>query len=274
MKRYLLLGCLIFVPLASASNISQRDTAVTALKATTLSYPAWVKNVNNNVYKNPDTTNWGKAFLALGQITDVVPPPSNGLYFDAPLLYTVSGGNLMLTNNILPLFNLKTDETWATFSFSIDGVPIGTFKSTGTNVPIQTTVPLSEGRHVITGVEVAPNVGYATVPVTFEIDVTPPSPPGKFALASFSDSGVQGDNQTTFTNPGLVGTGIPGTQVLVYSGTRVIGGSVVQPDGTWFARVSLGYGSYSITATQVDLATNSSAHTDPPLPLTISTTAP
>jgi hypothetical protein len=53
-----------------------RDAAVVALKATTISYPEWVKRVNAGRYtpKDGSGTQWGKAFAALEQIGLAVPP--------------------------------------------------------------------------------------------------------------------------------------------------------------------------------------------------------
>lgn len=55
-----------------------RDAAVAELQATTITYPEWVKRVENG-YKgkpyDPAKTSWGRAFDYLAQIEAVAPPP-------------------------------------------------------------------------------------------------------------------------------------------------------------------------------------------------------
>lgn len=66
--------------------MSDADIAAQAaalLKATTISYPQWVKNVNAGKYSPQDgsSTNWGKAFAALSQIgAPPTPTPPPGTY--------------------------------------------------------------------------------------------------------------------------------------------------------------------------------------------------
>lgn len=60
------------------TDVELRDQAVAKLKSTTISYPEWLRRVQNG-YKGkpypPEATAWGQAFALLAQIGVEAPPP-------------------------------------------------------------------------------------------------------------------------------------------------------------------------------------------------------
>ena len=104
-------------------------------------------------------------------------------------------------------------------------------------------------------------------------EVTAPPAPAGLTLAPASDSGVQGDDITNVTTPAITGTGAAGDTVTLYNGGTLLGTAMVGTGGTWSITSStLAAGSYSLTATQTDVAGNVSA-ASAALALTIKTTA-
>ena len=73
--------------------------ATAALKATTITYAQWVKNVAAGKYNPRDgsTTQWGIALAALPKI-GVAPPPSGPAPPRPPAAYTPPGGTLVSTS--------------------------------------------------------------------------------------------------------------------------------------------------------------------------------
>ena len=63
----------------------------------------------------------------------------------------------------------------------------------------------------------------------------PPSVPSGVALASSSDSGVQGDNLTNDNTPTITGRGDPGAQIEVRNGGTTIATTTVDSAGAWSA---------------------------------------
>jgi len=113
---------------------------------------------------------------------------------------------------------------------------------------------LSDGSYVLT-VTQTDATGNASVPsnTTVNIDTLAPSPP---VISSPASGDVTGNS-----TPTISGTGEPGATVLVKDGSNTtICTAVVANDTTWSctASASLSDGNYTFTATQADLAGNSS----------------
>jgi hypothetical protein len=120
-------------------------------------------------------------------------------------------------------------------------------------------------------------------PATRNWTVTPPpdtTAPAKptLDLDAASDSGsLNTDNVTNVTTPNFTGTAEAGSTVKVYQGGTTLLGSTTADatTGAWSLTLStaLAEGTYSITATATDAATNTSDPSDA-LSITIDTTAP
>src|SRR5262249_18629549 len=123
--------------------------------------------------------------------------------------------------------------------------------------------------------ETAPNAANAPAHFGFTVDTVPPPSPSRPALASYSDSGVVGDNMTMFGNPALNGTSGPGASVLLLdSGIPGIGGAIADSSGNGTARTTpLAGGTHAITAVALDEAGNRSAPSGA-LSLTVDTSPP
>ena len=120
---------------------------------------------------------------------------------------------------------------------------------------------LAAGAHSLTATEkdVAGNVSGVSNPLTVTIATTAPMPPASLALATGSDSGVQGDDITNITNPVITGTGAVGDTVTLLDGSTVVGSGVVGAAGTWSITSStLADGVHSLGAVQTDYAGNQS----------------
>ncbi len=168
----------------------------------------------------------------------------------------------VLTNCPTPSFVLNGDGGRASYAVQIDGAPIGTFKSEAYgNVCIQTTTPLADGDHVLTAKELAPNPANVVPPFYFTIDTVPPPVPSKPTMASYSDSGVAGDNVTQYRNVGLFGTAEPGLEVEIYNhGVEGFGFGFVNSFGKWMLKtVTLPAGTNRLSAVGIDRAGNVSA---------------
>jgi hypothetical protein len=98
---------------------------------------------------------------------------------------------------------------------------------------------------------------------TLQIDTTPPAAPTNLSLDPSTDSGVQGDGTTDFTQVKIDGTAEPGSTVTLYdsNGTTVLGtGSADATTGAFGIITSvLASGTHNITATATDAAGNISA---------------
>ena len=128
--------------------------------------------------------------------------------------------------------------------------------------------------HVLTGVEVKPIAGNVVTPFTFYVDTVAPAVPSAPALAYYSDSGVQGDNITQYSNPMLTGTAQPNVSIALYNnGLSGMGGAGSGPSGQWSARANLPNGTHAISASAGDSAGNVSARSGD-LSLTVDLVAP
>ena len=186
------------------------------------------------------------------------------------------GSDPTTISSATPWFLLYGDGNHSSYRVFVDGVAIGTFSSDSrSNVCISTAnAPLSEGAHVLTANELAPNASNVVAPFNFSVDTVPPPAPSTPVLASYSDSGVMGDNVTMFPNPSFTGTSEPNQQILLYDGVAQIGGAVADSTGHWTARPSpRAAGVHSMTARAVDEANNYSAPSGA-LSITIDTAVP
>ena len=224
------------------------------------------------------------AFLALGIAVAVMlmlPGATsawvlNQAQFDTGVCGHLSGGG-NLTSSPTPWFLVYGDGNRSSYTIFIDGVSIGTFSSDNTsNVCINNaTRVLSDGPHVLTGNELAPNASNVVTPFSFSVDTVPPPAPSTPALASYSDSGVAGDNITMFPTPSLTGTSVPSVSIHLYdNGVSGIGGGSADSTGGWTSgTISLADGTHTITAAAFDPAGNKSAASGS-LSLTIDTAPP
>jgi fibronectin type 3 domain-containing protein len=183
--------------------------------------------------------------------------------------YGYCGQNLQLgsdqtaSSTATPSFVLTGDGSAASYQMFIDGAPIGTFNSdTSGNVCIRTTTPLADGAHVLTGNELRPNSGNAVPAFNFSVDTVPPPAPSGPTLAFTSDTGVKGDNITSFHNFTITGTsatgaGISGVSAYWSSGSRFFGGAAPSGTGTWSIVGSVpSDGTYVFQAQATDEAAN------------------
>jgi fibronectin type 3 domain-containing protein len=170
-----------------------------------------------------------------------------------------------VTNSATPTFHIDGDGNRASYQAFIDGTSIGTFSvfnAPFADVCVRTTTPLSEGAHSFTATEISPTAGSLTTPnpFSFTVDTIAPAAPSTPLLASFSDSGIKGDNTTKFPNPTLTGTSTPSLGIVLYdNGAAGIGGAGTDSTGAWSARtINLPEGTHPITATTNDVAGNKS----------------
>jgi hypothetical protein len=79
-------------------------------------------------------------------------------------------------------------------------------------------------------------------------------------LSPSSDSGVKGDNITDVRTPVITGTGAAGDTVTLFDGgSQVLGTGPVLYNGAWSITTSaLSLGSHTLTATETDVAANTS----------------
>ena len=112
------------------------------------------------------------------------------------------GSDITASSTATPWFLLDGDGSKASYQVRIDGVAIGTFSSNVfANVCIHEANSLAEGSHTLTASELAPNPANAPARFGFTVDTVPPPSPSRPVLASYSDSGVVGDNVTMFATP-------------------------------------------------------------------------
>jgi hypothetical protein len=185
------------------------------------------------------------------------------------------GSDPTASSSATPTFLLYADGGAASYSAAIDGTPIGTFHGNGYgNACITDTLVLSNGPHVLTADELAPNPGKPVTPFSFSVDTVAPSTPSEPSLDPGTDSGVKGDDITNFTNPLLDGTSDPNVEISIYDGTELVGGGLANSSGGWGVTViTMANGVHSLTARAMNDAGDLSA-ASPVLLLTIDATPP
>jgi hypothetical protein len=144
-----------------------------------------------------------------------------------------------------------TAEPGASVTVSVDGVVIGAVVADAKGEWfLDVTTPLADGLHTVSAIQTdrAGNVSPATSN-GFTVDTTVAAP-----TISIPQSGTIINDAT----PLIAGTGEPGATVTVTTSTgQVLATAVVDASGTWaFNSVSLPDGTYTITASQVDLGGN------------------
>jgi len=187
------------------------------------------------------------------------------------------GSDATASKSATPSF-VMGGEVLGTFSMFIDGAPIGVFTSDALGkVCIRDTIPLSDGTHTLTGVEIAPH-SINLVPFSFSVDTVPPSAPGVPSLVITTDTGIAGDNitnlRTSFQLSGTSTTGQGTTSLRVWSGALYLGSAVPDAQGNWLAGCSLyNDGTFTLNAVTYDQANNQSANS-PGFNITIDTAPP
>ena len=184
---------------------------------------------------------------------------------------TGASGNDSITNN--DTLNGSGDAN-AVVTLTEAGTLLGTTVANGTGAWSFAPASLSDGPHTIIASETDTAGNTGTVSLTFTLDTTvlPPSAP---VLAAASDSGAS--NTDDITNVGLptfTGTGEDGATVTLLDGSTTIGTGIVSA-GTWSitASTTLTEGGNTITASQTDVAGNTSTASGP-LSVTLDTTPP
>jgi hypothetical protein len=97
------------------------------------------------------------------------------------------------------------------------------------------------------------------------VDATKDTPLTGLSLSLDSDTGILNDGLTKWANPRIQGAGAtPGATVQLLEGSTLVGLGLADGAGNWQVQtVSLGDGTHSLTAVQVDAAGNSSAASSP-----------
>jgi len=191
----------------------------------------------------------------------------NGTPPAAPVITSPADGSS--TNDTTPPIK-GTGAPGDTVNVTIDGTVVGTTTvqpdGTWTFTP---TTPLAQGPHTVTATQTdaAGNTSAASTPVTFTVDTTAPAAP---VITAPTNGSITNDN-----TPPITGTGEPGDTVNVTIDGTVVGTTTVQPDGTWTftPTTPLADGSHTVSATQTDVAGNTSPASTP-VTFTVDTTAP
>lgn len=174
------------------------------------------------------------------------------------------------TNDAQPTFS-GTTEPGATVAVFGGATPLGsaTVDAAGAWTFTPAT-PLGNGAHSVTFVatDAAGNVGPASAPVTFTVDVTNPAAPVVTA-ATDDVLPVQGPlangGTTNDTRPGFSGRTEAGSSVAVFDGPTQIGTATVAANGTWAftPATPLDDGAHSVTFVATDSAGNTGAASTP-----------
>ncbi len=167
-----------------------------------------------------------------------------------------------------------TAEANATVNFYRNGVLLTTTTADGNGDWSLTTGVLADGytSFEARAVDAAGNIGAASDPAIVIIDTAPPAAP---TIAGYStDSGVQGDGITRYTQLTLSGSVEGGvTQVVVYQDGVEVGTVNTQGTSWTFTTATLAEGDYSFTAVAVDRAGNQGP-ASAALDISVDTTAP
>ncbi len=186
----------------------------------------------------------------------------------APDLLAVSDSGSSSSDNItkvaLPIFG-GTGEAGATVTLldGADTIGAGIVAADGT-WSITATKALTEGTNAITArqTDTAGNTSAVSAALNVVLDTIAPVAPSTPDLLAGSDSGASNsDNITNVALPSFVGTGEPGAIVTLLDGATTVGTGQVASNGTWSITVTkaLTEGANAITATQTDVAGNTSA---------------
>ncbi len=165
-----------------------------------------------------------------------------------------------ITNVTAPTFK-GAAEDGSTISVQIDGKPAGTVLASAAGAWSLTPISaLADGSHTITATasDVAGNTS-STASLGLQIMTSVPTP--TIGLTAKSDSGVIGDGITNNTDPTFVGVAEVGSDVTVQINGKAAGTALASANGVWTFTppAALALGNYTITATSVDAAGNTSA---------------
>ncbi|HEX3881185.1 MAG TPA: Ig-like domain-containing protein [Stellaceae bacterium] len=130
---------------------------------------------------------------------------------------------------------------------------------------------LAPGTHSLTATQtdVAGNTSVASTPLNLAIDAGTPPAPSNLTLDPATDSGVLGDDATSYAQPTIDGHGEAGDAVTLTDADTVVGSGTVGGTGDWqITTGALALGAQSLTATETDAAGNASG-TSTALDLTI-----
>nr|WP_244182842.1 Ig-like domain-containing protein [Pantoea wallisii] len=141
--------------------------------------------------------------------------------------------------------------------------------------------PLVAGSHSLTATVTDPagNVGPASAPYTFTVDLTAPEAPVGVVLNNNEGGAlvpIAAGGTTNDATPELTGSAAPGSIITIYNddSTTPLGSVTVGADGTWlFVTGTLTDGDYSLSVTVTDAAGNVSDRSEP-LTFSVDTAAP
>ncbi|HEX3882734.1 MAG TPA: choice-of-anchor tandem repeat GloVer-containing protein [Stellaceae bacterium] len=226
------------------------------------------------------TNNAGTVFELSGtgfQVT-LTPSPTSLALFSASDSGTKGDD---LTNVVEPKI-IGIGEAGDTVILSESNTALGIATVGGDGTWDITTSALVDGQHALTATQTDANgnTSAPSAPLDLTIDTTAPPTPSVLALDPSTDSGTVGDGITSDTQPLITGTGESGDTVTLDDGVNPVGSAIVAPGmegsleaiiglGSWqVASTSLALGAHSLTATETDIAGNSSG-ASAPLALTI-----
>ena len=150
-------------------------------------------------------------------------------------------------------------DAHALVHFAVDGNPISqTATVDASGVWSFTPTGLADGTHTIVASEIDAAGNTGTASLSFTLDTAAPVVP---SIAGFSpDNGTVGDGITDASVLKLTGTAEANSTVKIYDGATLLGSSTANDSGGWdYTTTSLNPGSHSFTATDTDMAGNTSA---------------
>ena len=167
-----------------------------------------------------------------------------------------------LTNVATPTITGTAEANASVILYDTDGTTVlgtSTADSSGAWRIVSST--LNDGDHTLTVVQTdqAGNVSTASTGFALTIDTSAPAAPSAPVLAASRDSGVLGDDITSFNRPILTGTADANATVRLYDtdGTTVLGTTVADGSGKWSITSSaLSVDTHTLTAKQTDPAGN------------------
>ena len=240
-------------------------TSGTLANGTTYSFTVTATDAagNTSVYAAP-----------LAITIDTIAPTAPPIAVLSPLSDTGLAGDNR-TSVVTPMLT-GTAEANSTISVYDGAVLLGSTTVAANGTWSFTSPTLVDGLHPITtrSTDAAGNMSAASVTLNVTIDATAPLAPPIAVLSPASDSGVLGDNITSFTAPVITGTAEANSTVKVYRDGILVGTVVANGVGAWtFTSATLPDAVYVFTTTATDATANVSA-ISAPLSLTIDTTSP
>ncbi|MEW6486090.1 MAG: BapA/Bap/LapF family large adhesin, partial [Pseudomonadota bacterium] len=168
-----------------------------------------------------------------------------------------------------------TAEAGDTVTILDNGKAIGT-ATAGSDGSWSSTLPaLADGSHSITTTvtDAAGNTGQPSAAIPVTVDTTAPAAASDVELTDGNGKNLAGAD-TNDNTPQLTGKATAGNTITVYDGTKAIGTTTVNSDGSWSITLSaLADGTHSLTTKVTDSAGNSSDVSNA-IAVTIDTQAP